>query len=553
MEGVPLNSSVADASSRPLYECVMRPDEPPATLVARHTEAEACGGVPISVPAQPSVAGPLSPRVSRTVGPLSPRGRNLGASPPTTAASAPGGFKGRTAVPRVAAAAPAPAPLTARGYRGSASGLAAAQCQMPLSARSYGELPRGGAVAATVPSMMPRASSQDVLAGFGGLLSPSASEATMQDLGAGNTMLSSPRVLGTSTLDPELSIFGEPIDTTRLMSPRDEAKLKLKGDKERRLRAQREAREQQREVQRLEAARRQATRERLEAEAREAKEREFEEERRRRLWDIEERKRQAELRAWEREQQLEVDVNIKLSPRLSQSNESQEERARRKQEEKIRAKEERDVAISRAREAARREKEERARKEEEERAERQRRILAVKEEKRRRDMEKARAAKEQREIKSETRQMQKQSLQETEAQKQAREHQFREQERLRRQEAAEARRLQEMRSKGERERLFQEAKELRRREKDLQDRQQMLARATVEEQVKMQFEAKEKQKEDAKRLRILEVERRQAKAEADRLAREELKKGEDERNVVYFVQPQPKGRLVRRGASPGGA
>jgi len=394
-------------------------------------------------------------------------------------------------------------------------------------------------------SILARAASQDTV-GLQGSPHGMASSASVMSI------LSSPRMgLCQSAVDLRtVAEAGVEIDSRRLMSAEEEIRLKLKGDKERRLQLQRDARERHQKTQLRESSVRAASRDRLEREVQETREREAEADKRKRLWDIEERQRMAELRSWEREQKVETEASIKISPRLSPRSPSHDlsrEERHRLEERRLKEKAEKELVHMQAKEVNRQSRELRAESQREvhtEFARRQARVEAQREEQRRLAVEVRKRGQVQREMQYETRALGKKTVTEQQSVKEIHEYTRREQDKLRKEQELKTTKLQDMRVKGERERLQREAKELRAKEQELVKRQETLSKASVEQQVQALAEAKERKEHGLKLRRFLEIEQRQGRAEAERRDREQRKRSEDDRNAVYFVPPAPKARLV---------
>lgn len=428
-------------------------------------------------------------------------------------------------------------PLTARPHRISTN------CStMPLSARGSGEV--GGSAI--------RCSSAGALLAVGSLSQLSRSSSVAEPLSPRDLIrnLSSYR-LPSSVPDKE-NVASE--ESHRLISAEDEMRLRLQGEKEKRLKDQRDARERARLASLREDAARHAERRKLEAMAKEEKEQKIEAEKLKRALDIEERKRQAELRAWEREQTAENDASIQISPRLalrSLSNDLSRDEEWQLEENKLKQKSEKELQHLQVREANRRAIEARNKRRQEIHADwvqRQRRLEASRAEKRREEEAKRQKAREQRNAKAESKASRRSIISLEQNQKIIIDHQTREQEAQRKEQEMNEGRLRELKIRGERERLHQEAKDLKTREKILKEKQQDLTRVAQEERSKQIQEFKDKRLQEAKLRRFLDIEKRQEKAESQRRDRENKKHAEDDRNVVYFVQPQGKAKVQGRAA-----
>jgi len=357
------------------------------------------------------------------------------------------------------------------------------------------------------------------------------------------SLLTSPRSLKFSMSAIELVPASPRIDDQRLTTAEQEQRLRLLGEKEKRLCAQRECREATRRAKELDCLHKQSERERLEAEIREAREKQEEEQKRQRLWQIEEFQRQAELRCWEREHRAVDQLGVNLSPRLSATSEgdtiTQQEQLRR---ERLHKREERELQQMKAQALRRSVVEPWAKKEDAVKEQFQKELQSIEADRRkiREAAQRCRARE-----KMETRASQRSLAAEKELAKQTSEQQARERLRMRRQEELEEAQVRALRERGERERRMREAKEQKLREQELRTTQEMLARAAREDAVKQQFEAKERLAQEAKMRRLLDIEKRKARAEAAEREREQRRRAEDPMKALYFVPPAPKARLER--------
>jgi len=107
-----------------------------------------------------------------------------------------------------------------------------------------------------------------------------------------------------------------------------------------------------------------------------------------------------------------------------------------------------------------------------------------------------------------------------------------------RENAAQRRKDSHLELKGQRESLLKQASDLRRREEMLGQQQKSLARDAQEARRKVQREVLENDKNDFKTRRVLEIEEKQFKAEAQRLARDERRRIEEE--LTSFQQGSPR-------------
>jgi len=369
----------------------------------------------------------------------------------------------------------------------------------------------------------------------------------------------SPRLgLCSSTLDlrtvEEARACGDLVESSsRLMTEEEERRLKLKGERERFLLAQKAAKDRDKFFQSHEKLAKEASRDKLTADMQDEKDRVSEEAKRRRLWDIEERQRQAELRRWAREQKLDKEDPIIVSPRLSPRGSSLDPSRRdlgKEAERKMREKSEKEIVRLRAREAAKRAHDARLKKQEEVHADwlvRQQRLEAAKEDKRRQEEIKRSKVREQREIQAENRAILKKGLTDQQKQQEIREYRRREQDKMRRQQEQERLQTMSLQVKGQKERILRDAKELRRQEEEIAKKKALFTKAAWEQEVATAAEEKERKEEEAKIRRLLDVEQREVRAEYEHLEREQRKLAEDgDRTAVYFVPPAPKARLMAR-------
>lgn len=118
------------------------------------------------------------------------------------------------------------------------------------------------------------------------------------------------------------------------------------------------------------------------------------------------------------------------------------------------------------------------------------------------------------------------------------EHRKRDRAAFARENAAQRRKDSHLELKGQRESLLKQASDLRRREEMLGQQQKSLARDAQEARRKVQREVLENDKNDFKTRRVLEIEEKQFKAEAQRLARDERRRIEEE--LTSFQQGSPR-------------
>jgi len=354
-------------------------------------------------------------------------------------------------------------------------------------------------------------------------------------------------------------MLGTSSSCSRLISPRDEQRLREVGQKELHLRAARERRLQQREAQKLQEERQKYERQLQESALKEEKEKLQEEERVRRFLEVERRRELAEAKRREREQQAKTLPSPCRghSPRGQQphgkDNSPVSARGTRPNlfvdEKHMISKHERERQIQEAKEARQRERAECLRQQREVSAGYQaqaERAHEEREQKKIHEQLKQARAREQRQAAAESRAQEKRLQAQLE---QSREFQkLQEQGRIalfKQQENEEAARR-KLREQGERELKMRERRHFAAEGGEIRQKLQAQARAAAELEKQQKREAQDRRRQEEKLRRAVEI---QEKKEMNHAEKDKLwKKKEEERLTFFFQPPSPRARLPSHGA-----
>jgi len=359
---------------------------------------------------------------------------------------------------------------------------------------------------------------------------------------SGDVLLGASRRLGSSS------------SCSRLVSPRDEQRLREVGQKEIHLRAARDRREQQREAQRLQDEKQRHERRLRERALQEQKEKLQEEERVKRFLEVEQRRELAENKRREREQQATALPSPRAgrSPRglspCSKDNPPFSARGSRPNlfvdEQHLMSKHEKELQIQEVREAKQRERAACVRQQQEVSAGYQVRVERAREEMEQKKVQeklKHARAREQREAAAERRALEKRLLAQ---QEQSREFQKQiAQERvalIKQQENDEAARK-KLRERGEREVKMRERREQAAETCAARRKLEAQARAAAELEKQQEREAQERRRQEDKLRRAVQIQERKEMNQAER--DKQWRKREEERLTFFFQPPSPRARL----------
>mmetsp|Transcript_101771 Transcript_101771/g.186100 ORF Transcript_101771/g.186100 Transcript_101771/m.186100 type:complete len:472 (-) Transcript_101771:52-1467(-) len=343
--------------------------------------------------------------------------------------------------------------------------------------------------------------------------------------------------------------------TSRVMTPHEELRLRMQGEKERKIKEAAEKRERERQVRRVEMERIRNARYAGWHEEHEQRQRQNEDKQKRRAMEVEQKSEQlrlkklgAETEAWSEGPPPPMSGTMSpVSPRSPRSPRTSLSRSQeawsymkgrnedhRSVETKLLETGKKEMKIREAKEARERARQARLIEEEKLRIEAQQQFEVLQVEKMRKkqkELDKREKEKERREAVREKKLVQRQAKKDEEERQTTLEWRLRQQELYNRQVRAEQIRIQKLQEKGDRENNLKREKDIRMAEKKFHDSQTARARMMQEEREAYIKETKARQKEIEKMRRELDIECRRARAEEARLEREEAKRREDTRGT----------------------